>query len=74
MYQPFVVLVRPMGSSNLSLHGAAAPDAGTALQAVTHSLREAGRGDDAVVGVFRREDLDVLSGVFDQLDRVIEGR
>lgn len=71
MLQPFVVLVRPMGSANLSLHGAAAPDSSVALAAVTQSLREGGRGNDLVLGVFRREDVDVLNGVFSQLEDAI---
>lgn len=72
MLQPFVVLVRPVGSANLSLHGAAAPDATVALAAVSQSLRESGRGEDVVVGVFHRQDLDILSGVFHQLDQALE--
>lgn len=71
MLQPFVVLVRPVGSANLSLHGAAAPDATVALAAVSQSLRESGRGEDVVVGVFRRQDLEVMEGVFHQLDMAL---
>ena len=71
MLQPFIVLVRPVGTANLSLHGAAAPDATVALAAVSQSLREAGRGEDVVVGVFQRQDLEIMGGVFDQLDEAL---
>ena len=71
MLHPFVVLVRPVGAANLSLHGAAAPDALVAMAAVSQSLRENGRPDDVVVGVFRREDWVTMGGVFDQLDQAL---
>ena len=69
----FVVLVRAAEAANLSLHAAAAPDALTAMSAVAQSLRESGRADDAVVGVFRREDWAVMGTLFDRLDENLRG-
>lgn len=71
MLESFVVLVRPVGAANLSLHGVAAPDALVAMAVVSQSLRENQRPDDVVVGVFRREDATTLTGLFDQLELAI---
>lgn len=74
MLVSFVVLVRPVGAANLSLHAAAAPDALMAIAAVTQSLRDNGRREDVVVGVFRREDWNTMGGLFDRLDDAVQSQ